>query len=101
MPITSIRDSLPNLNRNGQESKQIDEEKLKKACMDFEAIFTYQMIKSMRQTVPKTGLFDESPGKDIFESLFDQELSRSLAQGGKLGLGKMIYKRMMRRSTTP
>jgi len=101
MPINFIKESSHYGIPMGQKEKRIDERKLEKACMDFEAIFTYQMLKSMRQTVPKAGLFDESPGKDIFESLFDQELSRSLAQGGKMGLGKMIYERMMRRFRTP
>lgn len=101
MPISFIKEFSQYGIPIGRKEKGIDEKKLEKACMDFESIFTYQMLKSMRQTVPKTGFFGEGPGREIFESLFDQELSRSLAYGGKMGLGKKIYEQMMRRFKTP
>ena len=96
MPITSIKEQgVPWASVKGQEPKKTDDEKLKKACMDFESVFIQKMFKAMRQTIPKSGLFGEGPGKDIFESLFDQELSKSLAQRDGLGLGKVLYHQML------
>ena len=96
MPITSIKEQgVPWASVKGQGPKKTDDEKLKKACMDFESVFIQKMFKAMRQTIPKSGLLGEGPGKDIFESLFDQELSKSLAQRDGLGLGKVLYHQML------
>jgi flagellar protein FlgJ len=96
MPIELIRNSPPSLPPTNPGPKKVDEEKLKRACMDFESLFVYQMLKSMQQTVPKSGLLGEGPEKGIFESLFGQEWSKALAHQGGLGLGKMLYKQMLR-----
>ena len=93
MPILGISEPLNPLPsvRAPQEMK-VDPEKLKKACADFEAIFIQQLLKSMRQTVPQGGLLGEGPGMEIYQLFFDQELSKSLASRGRLGLGGMIYR---------
>ncbi len=96
MPILAINELLnPLPSVRGQQEQKIDGEKLKKACADFEAIFIHQLFKSMRQTVPKGGLLGEGPGMEIYQSLFDQELSKSLASQGRLGLGGMIYRQKL------
>ena len=96
MPILAINESLnPLPSIQAEKEKKIDEEKLKKACADFEAIFIQQLFKSMRQTVPKGGLLGEGPGMEIYQSLFDQELSKGLASRGRLGLGRMIYRQKL------
>jgi flagellar protein FlgJ len=78
----------------GQAPRPIDEEKLRKACTDFEAIFLNQILRAMRQTVPHGGFLKEGPEKDIFQSFFDQELSRSLAERKGIGLGEMMFRQM-------
>ena len=80
----------------GRQSRPIDEEKLRKACTDFESIFLNQILQAMRQTIPHGGFLKEGPEKDIFQSLFDQELSRSLAGRKGMGLGEMIFRQMKR-----
>jgi peptidoglycan hydrolase FlgJ len=79
-------------------SRPMDEERLKKACTDFESIFINQILRTMRQTVPHGGFLKEGPETNIFQSLFDQELSRSLAQRKGMGLGEMIYRQMTYRA---
>jgi Rod binding domain-containing protein len=96
MPIELIGKTTPSLPTTDPGPKKVDEEKLKRACMDFESLFIYQVLKSMQQTVPKSGLLGEGPEKGIFESLFGQEWSKALAHQGGLGLGKMLYKQMLR-----
>ncbi len=78
------------------EKGQLDPEKLKKACTEFEAVFINEMLKFMRKTVPDTSTGALGAGKDIYQSLFDQEVSKSLAKRGGLGIGKMVYKQMTR-----
>jgi flagellar protein FlgJ len=75
-------------------SLQADEEKkLKKACQDFEGIMINMMLKSMRQTLPGSDIFGNSMGKEIYRSMYDQELSEKIAKGeNNLGLGEALYR---------
>ncbi|HSR11629.1 MAG TPA: rod-binding protein [Thermodesulfobacteriota bacterium] len=81
----------------GGGDRKADPEKLKKACTEFEALFMSQMLKHMRQSVPKGGLFGKGLGSEVFQSLMDEELSRKVSAGKGLGLGNSIYRQMMKR----
>lgn len=102
-PKTGSIEGLPLATKGGD--RKLDRDKLKKSCADFEAVFIQRLLKSMRQTVMRSDFIGNGAGKDIYESLFDQELSQSLSKGEGLGLGKLIYNRMIqqeeRRGTTP
>ena len=66
--------------------------KLKKACADFESIFTYQLLKAMRQTVPESKTGMSNFGKDTYTMMMDQKLAESIsANGSGLGLQKVLY----------
>jgi len=98
MPIHTIKGSiLPGPTMEGKRNQRLDEDRLRKASADFEAVFINQMFKSMRATVPRSELFGGGPSKDIVQSLFDEELSRVMAKRGGIGLGEMIYRQMSRR----
>jgi peptidoglycan hydrolase FlgJ len=75
----------------------IDKEKLKKACTEFESLFINQLLQFMRKTVPSSKPGVLGSGKDVYQSLFDQELSKSMAKRGGLKIGEMVYKQMVRR----
>jgi peptidoglycan hydrolase FlgJ len=100
MPIRFITETLSPLSAKAEDQQNVDEAKLKKVCMDFESIFIQQLLKSMREAIPQSGLFGSSSGKDIFQSLFDQEMSSSLAHQRGVGFGKMVYTQMMARLKT-
>lgn len=68
--------------------------KLRKACEDFEALFTYQLLRSMRRTVEKSDLFHGGAGEEIYESMLDQELSKSTAGKAKGGLADLLYEQL-------
>lgn len=68
--------------------------KLRKACEEFEAVFTYQLLQSMRRTVEKSDLFHGGTGEEVYESMLDQELSKSMAGAGKGGLADLLYKQL-------
>ncbi len=71
------------------------EKKLKKACADFESMLVYQMLKTMRQTIPKDGFLKSSQGRQTYEMLLDQKLATELSSKGEgLGLQTMIYKQL-------
>ena len=71
-----------------------NKEGLKRACQGFEAIFIEMMLKEMRRSVPKGGLFPDTIQKDIYTSLFDQQVAREMAEGKGIGLSDMLYKNL-------
>lgn len=77
--------------------KKVDREKLKKACTDFEALFMTRILRAMRQTVPPGGFLGNSPGKEIYQGLMDQELAKSMSRRGGIGLGEMLYRQVIQR----
>ena len=74
------------------------ERKLKEACEDFEAMFTGMMLKSMRSTVPEDSLFGSSNQKEIFQSIFDQEIANDIAHSANnFGIGDALYQKLLQK----
>ncbi len=67
---------------------------LKKAVVNFEALFINQMLKEMRNTISKSGFLHGAPGEDIYTSLFDAELSKLMASSGGIGLENTLLKQL-------
>jgi flagellar protein FlgJ len=67
------------------------DERLRKACADFESLFIYYMFKTMHKTVPESGLLNKISGKDTYEMMMDQKVSEDLSKKGGLGLQKMLF----------
>lgn len=65
--------------------------KLKKACQDFEAIFIYYLLKTMRSASSSSTLFGKGMGAEIFMQMFDQGLSEKISTGGQLGIWQKLY----------
>ena len=99
LPINPVYPPSPITQAKGTDMQGIREEKLNKACKDFEALFMAKIIKAMRQTVPTAGFLGSGLNEDLFLSLFDEELSRSLAQKGGVGIGRMLYQHMSKGET--
>lgn len=75
-------------------------QKIKKACQDFESIFTYYLLKNMRQTIPKSQNAVSSPGKDTYNMILDQKIAEDFSRRGNgLGLQKMLYEQMTKNYT--
>jgi flagellar protein FlgJ len=71
------------------------EKQLRKACADFEAMLTYQLFKSMRETVPQSGLTDRFPGKETYTMMMDQKVAEELSKRGHgLGIKEMLYRQL-------
>jgi len=77
------------------EGKKLDREKLKKACSDFEALIMARMLKQMRQSIPQNGLPGNGPGKEVYQSLMDQEVAKKMSQRGGVGLGERLYRQVL------
>ncbi len=68
---------------------------LRKACADFESYMTNQLLSAMRKTIPTDGLFPQTDGEKMFQSMLDQELATQMAQGNGMGFGDALYKQLM------
>lgn len=98
MPIPPIREpSGFGDSFRAEGHRLLDMEKLEKACMEFESLFIYQLMKTMRQTVPLAGYLGEGRERTIFQSFFDEEVSKKIGRNGGLGLGKMLYQKIQKR----
>ncbi len=67
---------------------------LKKACSETESLFMNQLLKTMRGTVPNGGLMPAAPGRDIYESISEQQVSVALSQGQGMGIGQALFNAM-------
>lgn len=71
--------------------------KLRKACADFEAMLVFQMLKTMRQTIPRNGLIAPSQGRATYEMMLDQKIAEDLSRRGEgLGIQRMLYEQLAR-----
>jgi len=70
-------------------------EGLKKVTTDFESIFLNYMLKQMRRTVPEDPLFGKSTARDIFNDMYDENVSNELAKAGGIGLAAILYKQLV------
>jgi flagellar protein FlgJ len=65
---------------------------LKKACRDFESIFVYTLLKTMRASLPKSE--GDDTRREMYTSIGDLELARSIAHGRGLGLGDLLFEEL-------
>lgn len=77
-----------------------EEKELKALAQQFESIFMNQLMKSMRETLPKEGLLS-SFSVDMYESMFDQEVAGEMAKGRGMGLADVLYTQLSRMNGTP
>jgi flagellar protein FlgJ len=67
---------------------------IRQAAVQFQALFVQQVLKSMRDSTVKSGLF-ESHANDTYQSMLDQQLSVKVASGAK-GLTDVIASQLSR-----
>jgi len=67
-----------------------DKATIAKLSEEFESIFTEIMLKSMRDSVDKSGLIDGGNGEDVFKGMLDSEYSKSMAAQRQSGIADAI-----------
>jgi Rod binding domain-containing protein len=76
--------------------KNPDRSELRKISEDFESLFLGLVVKSMRQTVQKSGLIDGGNGEDIFSSMLDDEYAKIMAAERHTGIADNIEDFLLR-----
>ncbi len=74
--------------------KDRDLQSLRKSCQEFEAIYTQEMYKAMRKTVPEGGLFEKDMASELYKEMMDMEIAKSSASGKGIGIGEAMYQQM-------
>ena len=91
-----IRDAGPvSVSENKQ--SEASEEKLKKACADFESIFLSYMLKTMRASSSESDLVGKSHESEILHAMFDEKLSEEIADSGGIGLADILLEKLNER----
>jgi flagellar protein FlgJ len=83
--LETLRDTAAAADPEGKAKLRAD---LHQAAQDFEAMFLNLLLKEMRPE--EGGLFGETLGSDIYQELFDEELSKLMSKTGPLGLAQFI-----------
>lgn len=87
------------LNQIRQENRRDETEGLRQAAEEFEALFLNMMLKSMREAVGDSELFDSHQQRTMM-SMYDEQLSRHLASRG-VGLAEQMVRQMQQVPNSP
>jgi murein DD-endopeptidase MepM/ murein hydrolase activator NlpD len=96
-PMSSIG-SLPQQNSLAQKAESLarsaagkDAMERQRAAQEFASFLYLEVLKAMRSTLPKGGLFEnESLSQDIYSSMFDSEIARVLARRDATGFTQTV-----------
>ena len=76
---------------NTSKMKDINNQDLKNAADQFEAIFVHQMLKQARQSKLADGIFS-SEAQDTFNNMLDIEYSQILSKKNNFGIAESLIK---------
>jgi flagellar protein FlgJ len=77
-------------------------EKINKTAQEFEAVFLNEMLKPMFEGAKsEDSAFGGSREEGIFQSLMVDEMSKSVAQGGGIGIAKHIRDQLIKLQEVP
>lgn len=81
------------LNELKAKAGQDPEANIRPVARQVEGMFVQMMLKSMREALPKDGLFS-SDSTRLYTSMYDQQIAQSMTAGKGLGLADMMVKQM-------
>ena len=92
--VEKLRDESP-------KTLEAEKARLKKAAKEFESFFMYQILKTMRKTVPESSFNEGAPfsgdmGKDIFSDMFDMQLSQKMVTGDSKSISEILYRSLVK-----
>jgi len=69
---------------------------LRDAAHELESMMVFQMLKTMRSSIPKSELFHGGHAEDVFRSMLDEEYALTVSRNGNLGLADQMYNELSR-----
>ncbi|HYE91919.1 MAG TPA: rod-binding protein [Terriglobales bacterium] len=74
-----------------------DVRRLRATAHEIESMFLQQMLKTMRQATPGLQGPLSGTGQRVYQEMMDEQLARSMAKGGGIGLADMLVRDVLRR----
>lgn len=71
-------------------------QELHRAAVAFEGFFHSMLLRAMRKGVPEGKLFHGGRGEQVFRGMQDDLLAERMAEGGGLGIARMIERELGR-----
>jgi flagellar protein FlgJ len=84
---------LAGLNALKLKSRDKPQEAVHEVAQQFESVFVTMMMKAMRDTLPKDGMFASSQ-IDTYQTMMDQQLALELSNGDGIGLAAVIERQI-------
>lgn len=81
--------------KTAQRPEGTDPDAVGEAAKQFESFFLAQILKNMRQTIPKDGLFEQGFSSEVYTEMLDQEYARSLSESGGIGLADVLERQFL------
>ncbi len=78
-------------NHPNKTTGRVKDKKLMDVCTQMESIFVSKMLKTMRNTIPKSKFINGGFAEKIFEDMLYDEYAMSLSKNEKLGIAGMLY----------
>jgi flagellar protein FlgJ len=75
-------------------AKDTEDAKLRRACQDFESVFTAYLLKSMRSTVQKSDLFGSEDKEEVFRDMLDDEIAGAASRQKGIGIADTLYRQL-------
>ncbi|MGF1608282.1 MAG: rod-binding protein [Kiloniellales bacterium] len=73
-----------------------DSRAAREAAMEFEAVFLSEMLTPVFEDLESDGLFGGGSGERIYRSLLVQELGRTMARSGGVGIADAVQREIMK-----
>jgi len=74
----------------GSAGDEKEQQALKNACSEFEALFMNYLLKEMRNTVPKSGFISGGKAEELYTSMLDSQMAREIALKRSIGLSSFF-----------
>jgi len=85
------------LNAQNQATEQFGSEntKLRKVCREFESLLIAQIIRKMRDSIPRSDFFGSEDEERIFRDMLDCEIAKSVSESGAMKLADILYAQLV------
>ncbi|PKM58235.1 MAG: hypothetical protein CVU98_02100 [Firmicutes bacterium HGW-Firmicutes-3] len=85
-------EDFQNIIKRAMENK--DDEALKDACAEFESYYLNKVFTEMRKSIPKSGLYEETQGRKIYEDMLYEAYSKEISKGQGAGIKDMLFQQL-------
>lgn len=82
-----------NFFNNTEKAVDIQKKRLRDACLEFESIFTAQLLKKARDGMLRAEEPDNA--MSLYESMFDEAVAKEIGAKGVFGLADLLYQELL------